>query len=108
VPIYFLGAKKRIHVFSGINYSHLTKSRDLAEQYVNGHLMSKGIIIPDNTAPYDISISAGLGYFYPLEEGLGINIRIQGNLDLTDSVSSNKYIVRSNNISLFVGLRITR
>jgi hypothetical protein len=108
VPIYFLGARRKVHVFSGISYSLLTKSRDFAEQYVNGQLMSKGIIILDNTAPYDINVLVGLGYFYSLGKKTGINFRIQGNMGLTDSVNANKYIVRSNSIILFAGLRLVR
>jgi hypothetical protein len=70
--------------------------------------MSKGIIIIDNTAPYDINVLVGLGYFYSLGKKTGINFRIQGNMGLTDSVNANKYIVRSNSIILFAGLRLVR
>jgi hypothetical protein len=101
VPTYFLLKPNRLHIFSGLSYSYLTKSLAYGETYVNGEYVgSVSIDTIDGFEKHVFDALAGVGYVFPLRDKFNCVIRIQGNYGLSNSIMQNYYKLSVNSLSL--------
>ncbi|MBL7846033.1 MAG: outer membrane beta-barrel protein [Cyclobacteriaceae bacterium] len=109
VPTYFLLKSNRLHLFSGLSYSYLTKSLAFGETYVNGQYVGSACIDTiDGFEKQVVDALAGVGYFFSLSEKFSCVIRIQGNYGLSNSIMQNNYRLTVNSLSLALAIRYSR
>lgn len=101
VPTYFVSAKKRVYIFSGLSCSFLNHS---VEYYAGW----PGVNTIGGFNRQVVNVQGGVGYSYPINNRIEGSLRVQGEYGLSYTLHQHQESISVNGMSLLLAVRYLR